>query len=217
MFARVLGDDEDFAHESLDSSPLEELYPGSVGQSPPHVVGSDEERAKAARALTEVADASSSASGFPEGQDAVSSSDGVPWPVPRLGKILATAAAGTISPSGQVFGHRPQPRFVALQRWEGYVEERTPDSFVARLVDVGDARAAEEEAEILLSEVSEDDLELVTPGAVFYWAIGYRDQPTGQRERVSTIRFRRLPGLTESDVQRARERAREIGKRVGWD
>jgi len=111
---------------------------------------------------------------------------------------------------------RPQPRFFPLQQWEGYVEEKTPDSFIARLVDLDHRGASEEEAEILLSEVAEDDLALVTPGAVFYWSIGYRDQPTGERERVSLVRFRRLPRLTVDDVQRARQDAIEMGRRVGW-
>lgn len=110
----------------------------------------------------------------------------------------------------------PQARFIQLKRWEGYVEELTEDSFIARLVDSDDSSTSEAEAEILLSEVSDDDLELVVPGSVFYWTIGYRIEPAGQRWRASVIVFRRLPRITEHDVQAAIASAIETNQRIGW-
>ena len=50
-----------------------------------------------------------------------------------------------------------------------------------------------EEAEILKSEISDEDLSYIELGAVFYWNIGYHVDSSGQRRRASVIRFRRLP------------------------
>ncbi len=109
----------------------------------------------------------------------------------------------------------PRSRFVVLQSWEGYVLEVNKDSFVARLIDQS-GRDDDEEAEIYLEEVDPGDRGLVAPGAYFYWSIGYRDGRRG-RERVSVIRFRRLPAFTEQDRTRARAEARRAGRLLGWD
>jgi hypothetical protein len=111
---------------------------------------------------------------------------------------------------------RPRPRFTPLQRWEGFVAEVTSDSFIARLADLDATAAPEEEAEILLLEVAEDDRHLVMPGAGFYWTIGYKDHPSGERERVSSVRFKRLPGLDARDLARARAAAAKTIGRLGW-
>jgi hypothetical protein len=104
-----------------------------------------------------------------------------------------------------VFRRSPVPRefFVALQRWEGYVESVGEDSFVARLVDL-EGRLPEEEAEFYLDDVSDGDLELVQRGNVFYWNLGYRISATRQRSKVSLLRFRRLPRWSSRDVERVK-------------
>ena len=84
-----------------------------------------------------------------------------------------------------------QSRFEVLQKWEGIVLDVLTDSFTARLIDLTRA-GADEEAEFALDEIDGGDRDLLKPGAVFYWNIGYSDSPTG-RARVSIIRFRRLP------------------------
>ena len=48
---------------------------------------------------------------------------------------------------------------------------------------------------------------LVAEGAAFYWSIGYRDTPGGQRERVAALRFVRQPRLSEADVKQIFEQA----------
>ena len=104
--------------------------------------------------------------------------------------------------------------FAALQRWEGVVLEAGPDRFIARLVDKTSSNA-DEEAEFRLDEISRSDLELVMPGAVFYWSIGYLDRPSGQRHRQSVITFRRLPAWTDRQLEDARKRAEKLGERFG--
>jgi hypothetical protein len=73
------------------------------------------------------------------------------------------------------------------------------DSIVVRLVDKTN-QGPEEEAEILLDDISPDDLPLVQAGAVFYWAVGYYNSSARQRIRQSTIVFRRLPTWTDAEL-----------------
>jgi hypothetical protein len=82
----------------------------------------------------------------------------------------------------------------------------TSDSFVARLVDKTKP-GPEEEAEIPLAEVMPGDHELVKPGAVFYWVIGYERKAHGQLWRSSVIRFQRLPSWSPADVAHAKKAA----------
>ena len=60
-----------------------------------------------------------------------------------------------------------------------------------------------------------EDLDLLEPGAVFYWNIGYRDRPSG-RERISTIRFRRLPVWTADELKVADQEAARVREKIGW-
>lgn len=86
-----------------------------------------------------------------------------------------------------------------LQRWTGVVELVETDRFFAVLRDETDARNPLEEAELEFAEVSRSDRSLVVEGATFYWFIGYRDTVGGQRERISTLRFARLPRLSDAE------------------
>jgi hypothetical protein len=95
------------------------------------------------------------------------------------------------------------------------VQDVGEDSFRARLVDLA-RQAPDEEAEIYLSEVSDDDKSLVEPGAIFYWSIGYYTDKSGQRRRSSLIRFRRLPTWSRREIEEAQREAREAAKILGW-
>ncbi len=108
----------------------------------------------------------------------------------------------------------PRDAFHALQRWEGVVTMIEDETFVARLTDLTH-EGSDEEVELPLSDIPNDDEDLLEEGAVFYWAIGYRDEASGQRQRVSTLRFRRLPVWSTSELRAARERAVEVGAALG--
>jgi hypothetical protein len=109
----------------------------------------------------------------------------------------------------------PREKLIALQSWEGTVLAIEDDSFVARLADVN-GEHLDEEVSLATEELCDFDLELLEPGAIFYWTIGYRYQLGGARERVSRIRFRRLPAWTKSQLDEARERAAALGHALGW-
>jgi hypothetical protein len=100
--------------------------------------------------------------------------------------------------------------FHLLQQWEGQVTEVLADSFVAVVSDKANSENADEEVELDLTEVDPSDMYLLRPGSLFYWSVGYEDGRGIPRQRVSRIRFRRLPGLTTRDIARAKENAKKF-------
>lgn len=130
------------------------------------------------------------------------------------GRLVGTSGAfasqyAVVTPVSIPTPTLPQPEFDALQKWEGHVVSVTETDFTATLVDLTQP-GIEEEAVLGLSEVTEDDLPLVRPGAVFYWSVGYRVDQSGERSRSSVIWFRRLPAWTEKEIERAQARAAEL-------
>lgn len=111
---------------------------------------------------------------------------------------------------------KTQSKFTALQKWEGFVLDVGEETFTARLVDLKNEEI-EEEAEIYLTEVTEEDYPFLQPGAIFYWSIGYLDHYSGQRFNTGMIRFRRLPRFSKQEINLAQEKAQEIRRLFGWD
>jgi hypothetical protein len=97
-------------------------------------------------------------------------------------------------------------KVAVLQRWIGRVEEVKNDTFIGVISDATNPSNSPEQVELDFGEVSPGDLGLIVCGASFYWSIGYSTSPGGQRERVSALRFARLPRLskTETDLIIAR-------------
>jgi hypothetical protein len=108
-----------------------------------------------------------------------------------------------------------QSFFTSLQAWEGVVTRVMGNAFLARLIDLTQT-GADEEAEFSIDDISEEDKALITPGAIFYWDIGYHTSYSGQRTRESMIRFRRLPAWTQKEIDAAQREAERIGKALGW-
>ena len=107
-------------------------------------------------------------------------------------------------------------RFIPLQVWEGAVISKEKDSFTARLFDETNEDEGEKEVEIEYDEISEDDLNLLEPGAIFNWYIGYQESAFGQRERKSTIVFRRLPAWTKREIEEAKGKTQRIKEILDW-
>ncbi len=91
--------------------------------------------------------------------------------------------------------------FKLLQQWEGSVSEVEGEEFRAVLRDLTNRDNPEEVASFTFDQIDPPDRQFITPGAVFYWWIGYQDSPTGTRWTVSTMRVRRLPAWTRSDIR----------------
>jgi len=85
-----------------------------------------------------------------------------------------------------------QSDFKLLQLWQGRVEKVGTDEFVTTLFDKTHPLSSPEQVSISIEDVNLEDRELLRPGAVFYWSIGYANYYKGPRQRTSRIRFRRL-------------------------
>jgi hypothetical protein len=105
--------------------------------------------------------------------------------------------------------------FITLQKWEGFVLEVSNDSFIAQLHDLTNDMP-DEEVELYIEEVPKSDRELLTKGAYFYWSIGYNDSPSGQRTRESMIRFKREPVWQKTELDKANQKAEELGRILEW-
>lgn len=107
----------------------------------------------------------------------------------------------------------------ALSEWEGVVEEIKGRKFRCRLLPVEDGRPNRgrvEFTEFDLDDLASDsDVDLVQPGAVFYWTIGRSQNAAGTRTNVSLVRFRRIPSATASRVRRARREADDLIREIG--
>lgn len=141
---------------------------------------------------------------FPEGA-VVHSSEPVYFPPPQaVPRVPAVEVAS-----------QAQGRLIALQAWEGVVLEVGEDDFAIRAVDVA-GEHADEQVTLAKDELSEFDLDLLEPGAILYWTIGYREQSGGGRERVSQIRLRRLPAWNETQLDEVEARAVALARDLGW-
>lgn len=110
-------------------------------------------------------------------------------------------------------GASPDRRvFRLLQLWEGTVTKLTGEDFSALLTDKTCPTNPQEIVVIDREEVPNDDLRLIKPGAIFYWSIGYEDEPGRPRRRISQIRFRRLPGWSRRELERAARRSADLAE-----
>jgi hypothetical protein len=95
----------------------------------------------------------------------------------------------------------PRSTFFAIEEWEGTVLSASDDSFTARLVNRTRAQAADEEGRFAMAQLSsQEDRNLLVPGAIFYFSVGYEESPSGQRRTSAFLRFRRLPAWTAREL-----------------
>ena len=101
--------------------------------------------------------------------------------------------------------------FAQEQVFEGTVISVNPadGTFTARLVDLT-SQSPDEEGEFALDELNGDE-HLAVPGALFTWAVGLQTRGT-TKQRVSDIRFRRLPAFTQAAIQKAQTEAVQLAE-----
>jgi hypothetical protein len=105
-----------------------------------------------------------------------------------------------------------------LQQWEGVVTRVSTEEFTVTLRDITHPETPEEEATVPIAEITREDRRLLVPGAVLYWNIGYQTiRASGQIQRVSEIRLRRLPAWSARDIDRVAQRARALREKFGLD
>ena len=100
---------------------------------------------------------------------------------------------------------RPTTFYLPLNEWEGVVETINPDgqTFNARVQDKTNVERPEELAVFYVDDVSEDDRQMLTNGAIFRWVIGKRTNAFGTVERTSRLIFRRMPAYSEQAIKAA--------------
>ena len=151
--------------------------------------------------------------------------EAAPLPEPDGTKVSQNGRAAMIRQIdyaiSRTFPQTPPPPTIslqALQEWEGYVTTIGKETFTGRLVDVTAGRKIEEEvADFPIGDLSDDERELLGPGAVFRWVIGYQRSKGGTKRRVSQITFRRLPAWTRKDFEQAKATAAELSREISWE
>ena len=103
--------------------------------------------------------------------------------------------------------------FYTVQAWEGVVESVEDADIYVRVVDKTDRSRPESFATISKDEIDQEDLDLVKPGAIFYWMVGYETKASGKK-RSSFIRFRRSPAWTKTNIQDVEKKANELLNRL---
>jgi hypothetical protein len=105
--------------------------------------------------------------------------------------------------------------FTKAQKWIGHVSEIGVQTFKANLKDLN-TRSTDEVGEFDLTDISQEDKELLSIGAAFYWSVGLANQ-NGQIEKKSLIRFQRLKPWTFEDYEKALLNAEMLYKRLNLD
>ena len=120
--------------------------------------------------------------------------------------------------SSQHFSFSPEEYFKPIKNWEGVVAAVNDSHFSAVMRDLGDATdKGEEEFEIDIEDVDVGDRDLVVPGGIFYFTVGYRIRRGGTRIKGTQIVFRRLPAWSKKDIRRAEARANKLSKIMNLD
>jgi hypothetical protein len=102
-----------------------------------------------------------------------------------------------------------QATFKSTKKWEGMIIDITDDSFSARLVS-DDLSTEDEYTTFNFEEIDPADHDLIVPGAIFYWNVGYTVNSVGTKTRDSIIIFRRSPRWSPIDRQRIEEESQNI-------
>jgi phage FluMu protein gp41 len=140
-------------------------------------------------------------------------------PSPSVDGDAQTCAYEPLEPAVVLPAQRETDRnLLPLQQWEGVVTRVLSDEFTITLRDLTHPGSPEEEATVPVAEVTLEDRRLLVPGAVLYWSIGYQTiRASGQVQRVSDIRLRRLPAWSKRDLERVAQRARVLRDNFGSD
>ena len=102
-----------------------------------------------------------------------------------------------------------------LQIWEGTVIEVDLEADVMQvLLDAKIGKMSRHTGEIDLEWVSDQDKDLVRPGAVFYLTLFKRTKRGGSIENSQELRFRRRPAWSATQLKRVKEDADELLSRM---
>ena len=98
------------------------------------------------------------------------------------------------------------------QKWSGVVIAVDDEELTVRLEDLTNCDNPNEIVVLSRDEIDNNDQNLIQPGALFYWYIGYRQGIKYSKERISIIRFRRLPHWTKREIEEADKLAEDYAE-----
>lgn len=136
----------------------------------------------------------------------------------KLNAPVATATAQTESrtcerstPAVAVVPDSPVSEYsCTIQQWEGVVVSRDDEEFVGRLRDLFDPEQPEQLVTLRIQDVSDAEVALIAPGAVFYWTISQGTKHHGQKSTNSTICFQRARSWTEEEAADVKRLSRKF-------
>lgn len=102
--------------------------------------------------------------------------------------------------------------YTTVQASEGVVEDVSSEDVNVRIIDKTEPARPESFTQLSFDQIDDEDRDLVRPGAVFYWVIGYELRPSGKKT-TSFIRFRRSPMWTKSNIKDVERKANELFQR----
>ncbi len=113
---------------------------------------------------------------------------------------------------------KPKPKYKnyisGSQNWVGHVIKLDKHIFTAKLEDKNSPNTYET-AQFEIKDVTEDDLDLLKPGAVFYWSIG-RAHQNNQVIKQSIIRFKRAIEVTTGEFEDILDSADDLNNHLNW-
>ena len=108
--------------------------------------------------------------------------------------------------------------FTALEDWDGFVDEVREADFTVELINVkSKEKLATEEVVFSKAELNEMQRDRLESGAVIRWVIGIQRLPSGTKQRVSELFFRKLPMHTRKSLDSAVVEAEQLPTAIGWD
>lgn len=122
---------------------------------------------------------------------------------PQKKKVIAPAPRAAVDREADIDA-------AVIQLWEGRVLDVNVQSEVMNVLLVAKmGQMPEHSAEIELQWVSDQDRDLVVPGAVFYLTL-YKRTRRGSIKNSQELRFRRRPSWTRQQVQKIHTDAEEM-------
>lgn len=128
---------------------------------------------------------------------------------------LSPAAIEKEEPALKIIDKEQEGYSLTFQKWQGIVKNISKETFVAQLTDLL-LDVPEEQAEFFRSDIQDDDKELLSEGAVFYWCIGYLISPSNQIRRTSFLRFQRLPLYSQESIEITARKVKDVQNGISW-
>lgn len=97
-----------------------------------------------------------------------------------------------------------------LQQWECVITNVEGDCVECEMHDLRNTRQPVELAEVYIDEFSDFDKPLLQEGAVFYWSVGHSTSTSGQLQRYSELRVRRMPRLSKAQKKEIAQEAEHL-------